>query len=60
MKILQNKVAVWRRWLRLRNRKQNNTRMICRSMIAFERAPIANINELTGRLVRENRIKLYH
>lgn len=59
MKKVKYLINVAKRYFRLQTYKRNLKRRICVSMIDFQHAPIADINALTGRLVRDNGTKLY-
>jgi len=59
MKKVKYIIDVAKRWYRLQIYKRNLKRRICVSMIDFQYAPLADINELTGRLTRDNGIRLY-
>ena len=49
-----------KRYYRLKKYQQRLRRRIALSMFNFQHAPVADINPLTGRFVRENGMKLYN
>lgn len=59
---IRKKITALLRLNAIKQRKKNKIRSVCLAMIAFENAPIALVNGLTGELVRNNGhsgIKLY-